>query len=230
MTTPQHIAQSFVPQALGDLQIGCGTQIQLEVSSTRQRLKSEWVGSSGKEWLYIRAPKGASRLLPGTRVRVRVLQDNWVCGFTTEIQHHIAQPESLWVLAYPDSIEVARLRQDTRLPVAIRVRIDGRDPLEGPEGVNGLVSDLHMQGAALLTHLPVGGVGDQIYLTTRLAFAQTEHLVMLAARIVNHNSADPGALYTEHYGLALEAMDDETRVYLQGYLAQMQLNLLGYEI
>lgn len=92
------------------------------------------------------------------------------------------------------------------------------------------LGDLHMQGAALLTHLPVGEVGDQIYLTTRLALAQTEHLVMLAARIVNHNSADPGALYTEHYGLALEAMDDETRVYLQGYLAQMQLSYLGYEL
>ena len=229
MNRPE-ILQSFVPQALGDLQINSGTQIQLELVSKSQRYKSEWIGTSAKDLVYIRAPKGAGRLVPGTRVRVRVLQDNWVCAFTTEIKHHLSQPEALWLLTYPDSIEVAKLRADTRLPVAIRVRVDGKEPLEGPEGVNGLISDLHMQGAALLTHLPVGEVGDQIFLTTRLSFAQTEHLVMLAAHIVNHRSADPGAMYAEHYGLRFDPMDDETRVYLQGYLAQMQLSYLGYEL
>lgn len=229
MSRPE-IPQSFIPQALSDLQIHSGTQIQLELVSKSQRYKSEWIGSSAKDLIYIRAPKGAGRLVPGTRVRVRVLQDNWVCAFTTEIQHHQAQPEALWLLAYPSSIEVARLREETRLPVAIRVRVDGSDPLEGPEGVNGLISDLHMRGAALLTHVPVGEEGDHIFLTTRLSFAQTEHLVMLAAHIVNHRSADPGAIYTEQYGLRLDPMDDETRVYLQGYLAQMQLSYLGYEL
>ena len=229
MSRPQ-IPQSFVPQALSDLQINSGTQIQLELTNSSQRYKSEWIGTSSKDLIYIRAPKGAGRLVPGTRVRVRVLQDNWVCAFTTEIQHHLSQPELLWLLDYPEKIEIARLREDTRLPVAIRVRVDGKDPLEGPEGVNGLISDLHMQGASLLTHIPVGEVGDQIFLTTRLSFAQTEHLVMLAAHIVNHNNADPGAIYAEQYGLRLDPMDDETRVYLQGCLAQMQLSYLGYEL
>lgn len=221
--------QGFIPQALSDLLIASGTQVQLELLTKSQRFKAEWIGSSGNEWIYIRAPKGASRLVPGTRLRVRVLQDNWVCAFTTQIEHHVAQPEALWLLTYPASIEVARLRADSRLPVALRVRVDGKDPLEGPEGVNGLISDLHMQGAALLTHLPVGEVGDQIFLTTRLEFAQTEHLVMLAAHIVNRTHADAGTIYSEQYGLRLDPMDDETRVYLQGYLAQMRLNAMGYE-
>lgn len=110
------------------------------------------------------------------------------------------------------------------------MRIDGKDPLEGPQGVNGLISDLHMHGASLLTHISVGEVGDQIFLTTRLSFAQTEHLVMLAAHIVNRQGDDAGAIYAEQYGLRLDTMDDETRVYLQGYLAQMQLSYLGYEL
>lgn len=228
MNHPEQPPENFWPHSLSDLKIASGTQIQLELLAKGQRYKSEWLGTHQSDWLYIAAPKGASRLVPGTRLRVRVLQDNWACAFTTEIEHHIAQPEALWVLRYPARIEVARLREQSRLPVALRVRVDGADPLAGPQGVNGLVSDLHLHGASLMTHLPVGKVGDQLFLTTRLAFAGTEHLVMLEAQIVNQSRAGVEALYTEQYGLRLEAMDDETRVYLQGYLAQTQLDYLGY--
>lgn len=69
----QQIPQSFLPRALSDLQISSGTQIQLELTGKSQRYKSEWIGTSAKELIYIRAPKGAARLVPGTRVRLRVL-------------------------------------------------------------------------------------------------------------------------------------------------------------
>lgn len=228
MNRPEILRQSFWPSALNDLQIVSGTAIQIELASRSQRFKSEWVGTSESARLYIKAPQGAGRLVPGTRLRVRVLQENWICAFSTQIQHHINQPEALWVLDYPDQIEVARLREDTRLPVALRVKVDAQDPLEGVQGVNGLLNDLHMQGASLLTHMPIGEPGEQIFVTTRLAFAGTEQLVMLPAQIVNHKQAQLQELYTEQYGLRFEPLDDETRVYLQGYLAQMQLSYLGY--
>jgi len=220
----------YWPEALTDLNISSGTAMQIEQVGSKQRLKSEWLGSIGQQHVYIRAPKGAPRLVLGTRLRVRMLQDNWVCAFEAEIYAHIDKPEPLWVLKYPSTFEVARLRQDHRLPVAIRVRVDGAYPLVGPERVNALMTDLHLRGAALESHLSLGEVGDQIFITTRLDFADTEHLVMLAAEIVNQGDTPEDSLYTEHYGVRFEPMDDETRVYLRGYLAELRLSHLGYEL
>jgi len=228
VNSPLLTGTSFWPQTLSDVQIASGTQMQLEQPSTGQRYKSEWIGFSAGKHIYVRAPHGASRLVPGTTLRVRVLQDNWVCGFSVALQAHISQPEALWVLECPASIEVARLREDHRLPVAIRVRVDGNDPLAGPEGVNAIVSDLHLHGASLESHLPLGEEGDQIFITTRLAFAGTEHLVMLAAKIVNRSEAAGQSIYSLQYGVRFDPMDDETRVYLRGYLAELRLNHLGY--
>ncbi|HSG04437.1 MAG TPA: PilZ domain-containing protein [Marinobacterium sp.] len=230
MSNQELTGSRFWPQALSDLQIGAGTAMQLEQTSSGQRFKSEWVGASLGQYIYLRAPQSASRLLPGTSLRVRMLQDNWVCGFTVALQAHISQPEGLWVLDYPATIEVARLREDRRLPVAIRVRIDGTDPLAGPKGVSALISDLHLQGASIESHMPLGNEGDQIFVTTRLAFAATEHLVMLAGKIVNCSEAHQASIYSYQYGVRFDSMDDETRVYLRGYLAEMRLNYLGYEL
>ena len=230
MNELQQVSQAYWPQALSDLNIASGTAMQIEQLGTKQRYKSEWIGSSGGEYLYIKAPRTRSRLIPGTRLRVRMLQDNWVCAFTAEIRAHVDQPEALWVLDYPTTIEVARLREDRRLPVAIRVRVDGKDPLAGPEGINALLTDLHMRGASLESHLPLGDIGEQIFITTRLAFAGAEHLVMLAAEIVNRSDTPTDSLYSEQYGVRFDTLDDETRVYLRGYLAELRLNYLGYEL
>lgn len=220
----------YQPRTLAELAVSAGTSLQIESVSNGKRFKSEWVGSSEGRFIYIRSALGAQKLMPGTQLRIRLLHDNWACAFTTQVDSHIHSPESLWVLSHPENIELARLRSDTRLPIAIRVRVDGADPLAGPEGASALISDIHMSGAALESHTPVGKLGDQIFLTTRLNFADTEHLVMLTANIVNHSDAPSESIYTEHYGLAFAPMDDETRVYLRGFLAETRLASMGYAV
>ena len=219
-----------LPKTLTDLGVPSGISVQVETLVNGQRFKTDWVGSSKGGYVYIRSPQGAERLFPGTRLRVRLLHDNWACAFSSQLDSHTLRPDPLWVLSYPESIELARLRNETRLPIAIRVRVDGADPLQGPVGETALISDLHMGGAALESHIHLGEVGDQLFVTTRLNFAGTEHLVMLAAEIVNHSPASNSAVHTEHYGLAFAPMDDETRVYLRGFLAETRLASMGYKL
>lgn len=229
MNTPEQLLERYTPVKLADLRLTSGTSVQVEVVKSRQRYKAEWVGYSDQA-LYLSAPKTAVRLMPGTELRLRLLQDNWIVAFTVKIEAHADQPSPLWILSLPETIEAVRIRSHTRFPVAMRVRVDGDDPLAGPEGVNAILCDMNMYGAALESHLPLGDLGDRLLITTRLSFAGTEHLVMLAGEIVNRETAATGSIYSERYGLRFDPMDDDTRVYLRGYLAESRLSYLGYEV
>ncbi len=230
MAAPRAIESATIPESLSEIGIKPGLQIQIEHTRSRQRLRTELIGSVGEEFLILSAPSARSFAHKGEVLRLRLMSGNWICAFDARLESTISKPFSAWVLAYPDAINVARLRSHTRLPIQIRVRVDGADPLEGPEDLYGLITDIHLQGASLETTIPVGKVGDQIFITTLISFAGSEQLVLLSAKLANQSRHTLSRINTYQYGLSFDPLDEETRIFLQGFLAQQQLELQGYTL
>ena len=230
MPAPRAIEGSSLPKRLSEIDLKPGLQVQVEHTRGRQRVRLNLIGAVENEKLVISAPANRNFARPGDKLRIRLMSGNWICAFDAVLLGALGEPLPSWVLEFPQQIELARLRADTRLPIRMRVRVDGEDPLEGPEGVYGLITDIHLKGASLETTAPLGKIGDPLFVSTLIHYAGGEQLVLLPARLVNQSNQTQTAINTYQYGLSFDALDEETRVHLQGFIAQQMLETLGYQL
>lgn len=230
MPAPLAVESASVPTRLSDIELKPGLQVQVEHTRSRQRVRLNLIGALADEKLVISAPLNRGFARPGERLRIRLMSGNWICAFDAELLGVLGEPLPSWVLAFPSQIELARLREQTRLPITMRVRVDGEDPLEGPEGVYGTITDIHLRGASLETTAPIGNLGDNLFISTLIQYAGAEQLVLLPAKVVNQSQQTQTTINTHQYGLAFDSLDEETRVYLQGFIAQQMLETLGYRL
>lgn len=230
MATPVALMGSSSPSKLGELDLKPGLQIQVEHHRTSQRIRVELIGAVQNTQLLLSCPSGRSFARKGDKLRLRLMSGNWICAFDTSIQELISSPFAAWVVDYPDQIELARLREETRIPLVLKVRIDGAEPLEGPEGIQGLITDIHMQGASLETTVEIGKLGESVFISTLISFAGTEQLVLIPAKIESQSRQTKNIINIYQFGLKFDPLDDETRVFLQGFIAQQTLESLGYQL
>lgn len=230
MTAPLALMEGRLPSKLGELDLKPGLQVQVEHYRTQQRLRVELIGAVQTTHILLSCPSGRAFARKGDKLRLRLMSGNWICAFDTSIQEVLSSPFATWVVNYPDQIELARLREETRIPLVLKVRVDGAEPLEGPEGIQGLITDIHMQGASLETTVEIGKVGESVFISTLIGFAGTEQLVLIPAKIESQSRQTQNIVNIYQFGLKFDPLDDETRVFLQGFIAQQTLESLGYQM
>lgn len=229
MAAPKALASRFRPKSLADLNLKPGIKLQVVDQVAKSQYRLELVGVIAHQYLLIRAPKSQAGRVRRA-LRIRLLVDNWICAFNSDVEQAVDAGVPLWLVSYPERIEVAKFREETRLPITLRVRVDGPEPHQGPDGEFGLIVDLNLRGAQLESANSLGAVGDSIHISTEICVAQTQHLVMLAARIVSVNHSEGDALPLFRYGVEFEPIDEETRICLFGFIAQQLLDRLGYPL
>jgi c-di-GMP-binding flagellar brake protein YcgR len=100
------------------INIGFGTQLQVELMGREGHFKSILVGMEPDKYLLIKLPMMPgilNKLYEGNRVTVRYMYSGSVYGFHSIVLHYVTKPSSLLFVAYPKTIEVLQLRNSKRV-------------------------------------------------------------------------------------------------------------------
>jgi Tfp pilus assembly protein PilZ len=110
------------------------TPIFFELIQKNRRLRAQatLIGWSRPHILITSLPM-ESRLLiipTGTELIVRYLLEGTVYGFITRLIHKQQEPFGMWILEYPEVVEVKNLRRSPRIPLYLKVSTNTGDEWE----------------------------------------------------------------------------------------------------
>jgi c-di-GMP-binding flagellar brake protein YcgR len=135
------------------MDIAIGTTVLLEFFATRERVKCQFVGLSGTDFLVLRVPLttgSRERFREGNTLTFRYLNQGSLVGFRSEVLHYMASPFSLLFVSYPMEIETRQLRDSRRVPCNFPAVLDA-----GSRTIKGVISDIS-DGGCLFVHDPAG--------------------------------------------------------------------------
>ncbi|BBB26476.1 flagellar brake protein [Amphritea japonica] len=227
MTLQLESAQTDKP--LSELRLQIGEPVRVEIRSPRARFTAKLLGYSENNGLMISAPSiksGASSLInEGNIASLRLVSGNRICNFSCKILKQYDQPFGYWVLAYPEQIEQKRIREHSRITVRLSCSIDDYDEMAEREGLpaGALCIDISPGGVCLQLPRSLGTAGDRFYLTTRLAIANIDQvlLVPIELRNVHSTSVESGSVY--NHGFKFFDLDEDTRLILAAFVYQQFL-------
>jgi len=126
-------------------QVGIPVYIEMVQKRKRVRTQVSIVGWFKTNFLFTTQPSDSRLLVTSlhTELIVRYLLDGTVYGFITKLIHKQNIPFGMWVLDYPEVVEVKNLRRSPRIPLYLTVTTD--------EGREWEMLDLSSHGAAMAT-------------------------------------------------------------------------------
>jgi hypothetical protein len=111
-------------------QVGIPVYIEMVQKRKRVRTQVSIVGWFKTNFLFTTQPSDSRLLVTSlhTELIVRYLLDGTVYGFITKLIHKQNSPFGMWVLDYPEVVEVKNLRRSPRIPLYLTVTTDeGRE-------------------------------------------------------------------------------------------------------
>ena len=126
-------------KTLADLRLQIGEPVRVEIRVPRAKFTSRLLGYAENGGIMISAPplkSGVSTLTnEGNFASLRLISGNRICHFTSKILKQYDQPFSYWLLEYPETIELKRIRGHSRIPVSLSCSIDDYDEMTQREGL-----------------------------------------------------------------------------------------------
>ncbi|NLH47787.1 MAG: flagellar brake protein [Myxococcales bacterium] len=144
-----------------NFQVGTPIFFELTQKSRRLRAQATLIGWSRPHILITSLPM-ESRLLiipTGTELIVRYLLEGAVYGFITRLIHKQQEPFGMWILEYPEVVEIKNLRRSPRIPLYLKVGTGTGDEWE--------MLDLSNFGALLVSN-DEQFIGDDVELSFTL--------------------------------------------------------------
>ncbi len=212
--------------SLAELAPAVGESIRLDVRAPNQKLSSRLLGYREPSSLLVSAPKlaaGGAVVHEGTRMTARMMSGNYLCTFETRLLQAQTRPFGYWHLEYPAHIECRRLRQETRIPINLSVRVEQDELSLGGSAVSAIARDITLHGANLESSRPLAQPHEQIYLTLRVSVAGMDHLLLLPARVQNLQQLESGPVPVFSQGVEFVDLEEETRLVLAGFVYEQQL-------
>ncbi|MFP8965441.1 flagellar brake protein [Pokkaliibacter sp. CJK22405] len=217
------------PHSLEELSLKIGDPLYLETVSPSTRYVVRLLGYASGKSLMVSAPITQGRplmLKEGKPVKVRLLADNRVCGFTTSVLKACLTPFNYLHLNYPKDINVLEYRKasriDIRLIVSLDELIEGSTPGQWPRPA--VCTDISTSGAKISASDTLAEIGETLYLTARLGVANVEQVIRIPVVVRNRTvEEDEGGQSVFHHGVEFAEVDEETRVVLSGYVYEQIL-------
>ena len=107
-------------------QFAVGLPIFLELAQKQKRMRAQatLVGWVRPRILITTAPSDSRMMVvrSGTELIVRYLLEGRVYGFVTHLLNKQHDPLPLWMLEYPELVEVKNLRRSPRVPITLKVK------------------------------------------------------------------------------------------------------------
>jgi c-di-GMP-binding flagellar brake protein YcgR len=189
------------------LNIGLGTQLQVQLAGMDSQFKSIMIGMSPEEYLLIKLPMMPgilSKLYQGNRVIIRYVYSGSVYGFSSTVLHFITKPSPLLFLIYPKIIEILELRDSKRVDCFFpgRIKIQEKD-------FQGMIVDISTGGCRFSidasgdVKVPQMEVGAAIDLSFQLIGSQQPLAALGKVRTISRGQGEVVV------GIQFEALDLE---------------------
>jgi len=229
-------------KTLADLRLQIGEPVRVEIRIPRAKYTAKLLGYAENGGIMISAPSSKSGvptlINEGNLASLRLISGNRICTFTSKILKQYEQPFSYWVLEYPETIELKRIREHSRIPVSLSCSVDDYDEMAESDGlpVNALCVDISREGVCLQLPYALGSIGERYYLTTRLQIGDIDQVLLVPVELRNlHSSpAEMGSLF--NHGFKFLDLDEDTRLIITAFVYQQflvetgNLNHTGQEL
>ncbi|WP_110186866.1 flagellar brake protein [Pokkaliibacter plantistimulans] len=223
------VDQDSTPHSLDDLALRIGDPLYLETLSPTTRYVVRLMGYVAGKSMLVTAPLAQGRpilLKEGKPIRVKLLAENRVCGFSTVVIKACMTPFNYLHLSYPKDIEVLEYRKASRISVRLIVSLDEmvEESTPGRWPKPALCTDISTTGAKISSSEPLVDIGESLYMTARLSVANVEQIVRIPLIIRNRTlEEDEGGQTIFHHGAEFAYLDEETRVVLSGFVYEQIL-------
>jgi c-di-GMP-binding flagellar brake protein YcgR len=189
------------------LNIGLGTQMQIQLGGMEGPFKSSLVGMVRDKYLMIQLPMMTgilNKLFEGNRVTARYIYSGSVYGFHSTVLAFITKPSPLLFLAYPKIVEILDLRNSKRVDCFFPAHAKIHE-----EEYKGVILDISTGGCkfsidtACNVRIPDMEIGESISLSFQLIGRPEPRTVLGKVRTT---SRDQGRVVV---GIQFDALDSE---------------------
>ena len=194
--------------------VGLPVFIELTQKNRRLRAQATIIGWAPKQVLIITLPMDSRMLVipTGSELIIRYLLDGTVYGFITHLRYKQQGAFSMWILEYPDLVEVKNLRRSQRIPLYLKVKTE--------DGETWDMLDISNFGAAMATE-ESQFIGDSVRLTFTLPDGAQINGLMCKILRVNYSEQESivGIQFDEDNADAIK----KVRTYINDCLRRQEL-------
>ncbi len=218
-----------VPTNFKALKLSVGDVISLESISAKSRYPVKLIGYLENQSIIVSVPRSNGKeflLKDGTILRVRMIADNFACGFQTKVLAHQVSPFLHIHLQYPEKLEAVAVREASRVRLALPVSIDEAEPglLIGEWPRNETLVDVSNTGARIQCAEGLAPVGSDLILKFSVSVDDIVRNLEVKATVRNITEvSDPAQGEVFQYGVQFQPISDDDRVYICGYVYEQML-------
>lgn len=218
-----------VPTNFKALKLNVGDVIGLESITAKSRYPVKLVGYLEGQSIIVTVPRinGKEFLLKsGTLLRVRMIADNYACGFQTKVLSHHASPYMHIHLEYPEKLEAVAVREASRVRLSLPVSIDevDKDMLIGEWPRSEVLVDVSNTGARIQCAEGLAPVGSELDLKFSVSVDDIRRDLSIRSTVRNITEvSDPEQGEVFQYGVQFQPISDNDRVYICGYVYEQML-------
>ncbi|MFB9884913.1 flagellar brake protein [Balneatrix alpica] len=215
---------------LEELGLHIGDPLYIETLSPVTRYVVRLIGYISGQSMLVTAPLSQGRaimLKEGKPLKVKLLADNKVCGFSTQVLKPCLTPFNYLHLAFPKELDVLEYRKATRINLRLIVSLDEivEHSMPGRWPRPAICTDISTTGARISSNEPLAEIGQSLYMTARLSIAGVEQVVRVPLLIRNRTlEEDEGGQVIYHHGTEFDGeLDEETKVTVTGFVYEQML-------
>lgn len=218
-----------VPESFKDLKLNVNDVFNIEPLSSKKRYPVRLIGYTEKKSVLVSVPrlKGKDFLLnDGALLRVRLIADNYACGFETRVLASHNSPYLYMHLEYPRTLEAVAVRKASRVRMSLPVEISEQEEgaVIGKWPRNETIVDVSNTGARVQSLHPLAPVGSEVILKFSVTVDTIERKLEVPAIIRNiAEVTDPHMGEAYQYGVQFESLSDDDRVYICGFVYERML-------
>jgi c-di-GMP-binding flagellar brake protein YcgR len=206
-----------------DLKLNYGFSLQLQVgiaAGQTERFSSRLIGCLPGHSIILSVPKSDGQLLRlkvNQKVIVRLMIDNGIAMFASEVEMQTYEPYPLLHIVYPHDVSFKGIRSATR--VAVDLLMTAENLSIQANTWNGHISDISIAGARM--EMPAGAftVNDQIYIRVPIiirGIARELEVKGVVRSLID--LADPSHPDVAGYGVEFLVQSEEQQLLLYAYV------------
>ena len=170
---------------------GDALQLQPLLEGQSERFTVHVIGVMKPKSVLVTMPVVDGKLIfvrDGQTYLVRAFSGLNVCAFKARVLKSQLQPFPYLHLAYPDSVQAMRIRRAMRSPTSIIVA--AQESEEGRQIGAGMLVDISVGGAKMLSPMQLGRKGDSLWLSFKVRLGDMEEYVKTPVVICSEGEED----------------------------------------
>jgi len=208
-----------------DLKLNYGYPLQIQTASVAgqtERYSCRLIGCLPGRSILLSVPKLAGKLIrfkPGQKMIVRLMIDNGIGVFASQVETQTLDPYPILHILYPDTITFKGIRGATR--VSVYQDMMATNAVESISSTKGVIVDISVTGARVDLAGSIGKIGDEIELESTILIQEVERKLKIKSIIRSQMDTPEDsklAGFTTSYGLEFIEREPERRLVMYAFV------------